>query len=155
MNEQGVRYIMVGGVATNLHGFQRVTDDIDIWLEDTPENRVRLRKAFKEDGLGDFATLETLQFVPGWTDFTLNNGMRLDIMTSLKGLENETFEDCYKYASVADIDGVSVPFLHINHLLQAKKAANRPKDRYDIDELEKIKNILEEDSAFYGEPPAE
>jgi hypothetical protein len=29
---QKVRYIMVGGYATNLHGYQRYTADIDIWM---------------------------------------------------------------------------------------------------------------------------
>lgn len=27
-----VKYIMVGGYATNLHGYQRFTGDIDIWI---------------------------------------------------------------------------------------------------------------------------
>ena len=36
-----VRYIMVGGFATNLHGFSRITADADIWLEDNLENRKR------------------------------------------------------------------------------------------------------------------
>jgi predicted nucleotidyltransferase len=43
-----VDFIMIGGVATNLHGFQRTTDDIDIWIKDSLENRKNLRKAFKE-----------------------------------------------------------------------------------------------------------
>ena len=34
-NQFNLRYIMIGGVATNLHGYQRTTADIDIWLEDT------------------------------------------------------------------------------------------------------------------------
>lgn len=47
LNEAGILYIMIGGVATNLHGFQRMTDDIDIWIKDTPENRSSFRKAIK------------------------------------------------------------------------------------------------------------
>lgn len=39
LNKYHVKYIMVGGVATNLNGYQRMTDDIDVWLEDTIENR--------------------------------------------------------------------------------------------------------------------
>jgi len=73
-----VRYIMVGGYATNLHGYQRYTGDIDIWIADTLENRRHLREAFAESGMGDYYMLETIQFVPGWTDFRLNNGLRLD-----------------------------------------------------------------------------
>lgn len=43
-----VRYIMIGGFAINLHGYSRTTKDIDIWIEDTLENRKKLRQALKE-----------------------------------------------------------------------------------------------------------
>ncbi len=36
--EHGVSYIMVGGVATNLHGYNRSTRDADFYFEDTPDN---------------------------------------------------------------------------------------------------------------------
>lgn len=36
LNKNNVRYLMVGGFATNLHGFQRYTGDVDLYLEDTP-----------------------------------------------------------------------------------------------------------------------
>ena len=45
LNNNNVRYIMVGGFATRFHGFDRSTDDLDLWLEDTVENRRRLRAA--------------------------------------------------------------------------------------------------------------
>jgi hypothetical protein len=48
LNINEVRYIMVGGVATNFNGYQRSTDDIDIWLEETVEKRRRFRIAFRE-----------------------------------------------------------------------------------------------------------
>ncbi|TDW97173.1 hypothetical protein [Dinghuibacter silviterrae] len=136
-----VRYIMVGGYATNLHGFSRYTGDLDIWIEDNAENRQRLRQAFIECGMGDYYMLETMQFVPGWTDFRLMNGLRLDILVDMKGLEGYNFEECLQMASIADIDGVQVPFLHINQLIANKKAVNRPKDQVDVIELEKIQKI--------------
>jgi hypothetical protein len=70
--------------------------------------------------------------------------MRLDIMVSMKGLEEYSFEDCYKLAYKATIFDVEVPFLHINHLLANKKAVNRPKDQLDVKELERIKEITRE-----------
>lgn len=74
LNEQAVKYIMVGGIAINLNGYQRTTDDIDVWFEDSIENRNKLRIAFRNYGMGDFFMLETMQIVPGWTSFNLNNG---------------------------------------------------------------------------------
>ena len=145
LNEFDVKYIMVGGVATNLNGYQRTTDDIDIWIKDTLENRQNFRQAFKKYSDIDYFMLDEMQIVPGWTFFNLNNGVRLDIMIDVKGLENYSFEQCLKMSSHADIDGVIVPFLHINHLIESKKAANRPKDQIDVIYLEKIKQLLDEE----------
>ena len=49
-------------------------------------------------------------------------------------------------ASIADLDGLLIPFLHINQLILNKKAVDRPKDQIDVLELEKIKKIREENS---------
>lgn len=136
-----VKYIMVGGVATNLHGYQRTTEDIDIWIDDAIENRTNFRLALKKYSGTDYFMIERMQFVAGWTNFNLNNGMRLDVMTHLKGLEEFSFDDCFALASIAEINGVAVPFLHINHLIESKKAANRPKDQLDVIYLEKIKQL--------------
>lgn len=144
LNENGVRYIMVGGFATRFHGFNRSTDDLDMWLEDTLINRQHLRKAFSELGYGDFISLETMQFVPGWTSFYIGGGIELDIMTNMKGLENLSFNECLEMASIADLENTQVPFLHINHLIANKKIVNRPKDQVDVIELEKIRKIREE-----------
>jgi hypothetical protein len=85
-----------------------------------------------------------MQFVPGWTNFYIGGGIELDIMTSMKGLENISFSECLGLASIADLEGVEVPFLHINHLIENKKIVNRPKDQVDVIELEKIRKIREE-----------
>ena len=141
-----VKYIMVGGYAINLHGYQRYTGDMDILLDDNLENRQKLRMAFKDYGMGDFEMMERLQFVPGWTNFHLNNGLRVDIMTEMKGLEAISFDECLELASIAEIENVSIPFLHINHLIANKKAVDRPKDQVDVIYLEKIKKLREEEN---------
>lgn len=138
---------MVGGFAVNLQGFNRATEDSDLWLKDEIQNRKNFRNAFNELGYGDYPSFETIQFVPGWTEFYIANGLILDIMTSMKGLEHLSFDDCLKEASIADLNDVKVPFLHINHLIANKKAVNRPKDQIDVIELERIKKILEEDAS--------
>lgn len=145
LRNNNVKFIMVGGYATNIQGYQRFTGDLDMWIEDTDENRDKLIDAFIEADMGNFPMLKTLQFVPGWTDFSLNNGLRLDIMTTMKGLEEYTFEYSLSIATIATIENIEVPFLHINQLIQNKKAVNRPKDQIDVIELERIKKIREEE----------
>ncbi len=90
------------------------TEDIDLWIEDTKANKEVLRNVFREYGMGDFKTLPDMQFIPGWTYFHLDNGLRLDIMTSVKGLENSNFDSLLKSASIATIYGVDIPFLNLN-----------------------------------------
>ena len=139
LHQNDVRYIMIGGFAINLHGYSRATKDIDIWIEDTLNNRKKLRTALKEQGSGDYEPIERMQFIPGWTDFQLNMGFKLDVMVDVKGLDDIGFEECFKYAIVAEIENVPIRFLHYNHLITCKKAAGRPRDLLDIEELEKIR----------------
>ena len=133
-----VNYLTIGGFAVNIYGYGRNTGDIDIFIEDSIENRENLRVALKQSGIGDFENMDTIQFVPGWTDITLNFNLRLDIMTSVKGLENTTFEKLLEKAYIIEINDIPVYFIDYESLIIAKKAANRPKDILDIEELEKI-----------------
>ncbi|WP_426095020.1 nucleotidyltransferase [Flavobacterium sp. DSR2-3-3] len=140
LSENNVNYLTIGGFAVNIYGYGRNTGDIDIFIEDTIANRENLRNAIKQMGLGDFESIKTMQFIPGCTDFTLNINFRLDIMTSVKGLENKPFVVLLEKANIIDIDGIPVFFIDYDNLIIAKKAANRLKDQLDIEELEKLNN---------------
>jgi hypothetical protein len=140
-----VKYLTIGGFAVSIYGYGRNTGDIDIYIEDSIENRENLRVALKQLGIGDFENIKTMQFIPGWTDITLNFNLRLDIMTSVKGLEDTTFEQLLEKAYIKEISGVPIYFLDYENLIKAKKAANREKDLLDIAELEKINKISDED----------
>jgi len=142
LNKYKVKYIMVGGFAVNLYGYTRATNDIDLLLKDDSENRKNLGDAFSRLGY-DNISFDNLEFVPVWTNFYIGTGIQLDIMTSLKGVDIP-FDECLQIAPVAEIEGVLVPFLHINHLIANKKTVNRPKDQIDVIELEKIRDILVE-----------
>jgi len=141
LQQNQVRFIMIGGFATNLHGYQRFTGDMDIWIEDTCVNRKNLRKTFFDYGLGDIELLERMSFIAGWTNFHLKNGLQLDIVTDMKGLEKFGFDECYSLAAIAEIDDVQIPFLHINHLILNKKEVGREKDLLDVIYLERIKKL--------------
>jgi hypothetical protein len=71
-DENNVRYLTIGGLAVNIYGYTRNTGDIDVLIEDTLENRKNLRIAFSRIGIGDFLQIETMQFVAGFTDFTIS-----------------------------------------------------------------------------------
>ena len=74
----------------------------------------------------------------------LNNGLKLDIIIYIKGLEGYSFDECCQMATIAEIENVPVPFFHFSQLIANKKAVNRPKDQIDVTELEKIKRLCKE-----------
>ncbi len=65
LQRQGVKYIMIGGVATNLYGYPRTTDDNNVWIGDTLENRQKSRAALLAYSTIDYFMPDTLQIVPG------------------------------------------------------------------------------------------
>ncbi|MBK7882832.1 MAG: hypothetical protein IPJ81_02590 [Chitinophagaceae bacterium] len=138
-----VKYLMVGDMATHIHGFKRFEGILHIWIKDEIQNRKNLGSAMKIFGYEDLSW-EEMQFIPGWTNFYISNGIVLDILISMKGLEGLSFDECHRFATIAEIENVKIPFLHINHLIANKKAVNRPKDQIDVIELEKIKILRKE-----------
>ena len=84
-----------------------------------------------------------MQFIPGWTDFTLDFGLRLDVMTSIKGLEDKSFDSLLSDATILMIGDTPVNFIDYKNLIIAKKATNRLKDQLDIEELGKLNDNID------------
>ena len=145
LSDNDVEYIIIGNYAVSLYGsINRITPALDIWIDDTKKNRAKLCKAFADCGIGDYLMLETMEIIPGFANFYLKNGLRIDLFVNMKGIEKFTFNECLQLATIADIENIQVPFLHINHLVANKKAVNRPKDQLDVIELEKIIQLRKE-----------
>jgi hypothetical protein len=134
LNNNSVEYILVGGYAVILHGYRRVTGDMDIWVNRTKENYSRLTKAFDEFGLPVFDMTEK-KFLDADTADVFSFGrppVSIDILTKLKGVE---FDDASSQAMQFDENGLVIRFIHLNNLIEAKKAAGRHKDLDDIEKL--------------------
>ena len=139
--ENKVQYILIGGFTTNLHGFNRITADLDLWIKDSTENRKNLRRTLSELGIGDFEGIETMDLIPDWSSIFLSSGFELDIMTYIKGCDKNSFDECYEKTDTAILYDIPIKFLNLNQLIKAKKALAREKDLIDIIELEKIKKL--------------
>jgi len=128
-------YILVGGYATILHGYNRTTGDLDIWVNQTEENYNRLVKAYLRFKMPLFdMTKERFLFDNSLDVFTFGRPpVCIDIITKLKGLSfSETFDNA---VSRQISDTISVRLIHLNDLVRAKKSSNRPKDQDDIQHL--------------------
>lgn len=133
LNENNVRYLVVGGYAVALHGCPRYTNDMDIWVKISPANAGRIIRALEDFGFGSLS-LERDDFLE--QDQIVQLGYapeRIDIITSLDGVE---FEECYKSRVIADIDGLPVNFINLQHLKENKRATGRTQDLADAENLE-------------------
>jgi len=134
LNENNVEYILVGGYAVILHGYRRVTGDLDIWVNRTKENYSNLVKAFSQFGLPVFdMTEDKFMDVDAADVFSFGKApVSIDILTKLKGVE---FKEAFFHAIQFDENGLMIRFIHLNNLIEAKKAAGRYKDLDDIEKL--------------------
>lgn len=133
-NDNQVEYILVGGFAVILHGYQRVTGDMDVWVNRTEDNYRKIERAFRQFGMPVFdMTLDAFLNHPTLDVFRFGRRPNaIDLMVKVKGLH---FEDCIDLAPWFEDEGLKVRVLHINHLKQAKKEAGRFKDFDDLEHL--------------------
>jgi hypothetical protein len=134
LNDHKVEYMLVGGYAVILHGYRRVTGDMDIWVNRTKENYSKLTKAFSQFGLSVFdMTEEKFLDVESADVFSFGRPpVSIDILTRLKGVD---FDNAFFQAMQFNENGLIIRFIHLNNLIEAKKASGRYKDLDDIEKL--------------------
>lgn len=139
LNEEKVRYILVGGMAVNYHGFSRSTGDIDIWLDDSEQNRDRFVKALSRYGVTGSDVFMSAPFVAGYTEVMLDNGIHIDLMSDLQFFKKENFNDCFQKAEAFFLtENLEMKVLHLNTLIEEKERSSRPKDAMDAETLKKL-----------------
>ena len=132
LNDHDVRYLVVGGYAVALHGYPRYTKDIDIWIESSQDNAVKLLKGLEEFGFGSVG-LKVEDFLE--LDQVVQLGYppnRIDLLTSLVGVD---FESCFGSKLTVSIEGLEVNFIDIENLKKNKKASGRLQDLADVENL--------------------
>ena len=85
LNNNQVRYILVGGYSVILHGYSRTTGDMDLWVERTKENYLKIKDAFEEFGMPVFdMTEENFLHHPNCDVFTFGiPPVAIDLMIGL------------------------------------------------------------------------
>lgn len=136
----GVDYVVIGGVAAQVHGHRRTTMDLDLAPDPAPENLRRLSTALDEldarpldptlEG-GDLSVIdpERLTVAPIVPPLTTRHG-QVHILKQPKGARD--FEQLRDSALVVEVDDVEVRIVSLDDLIRMKKAAGRPQDLDDI-----------------------
>lgn len=139
----GVEYVIVGGVAANLHGALRTTLDLDIVYARTPENMARLAAA-----LAPYHPY--LRGAPKGLPFTLDaatiaRGLNFTLVTTLGDLDllgevtgGGGFGELAATAEWVRLDDLECRLVSLPTLIRLKRAAGRGKDREALAELEAL-----------------
>ena len=141
--------MIVGGLAMQMHGYMRMTYDINLVLAMNDENLTRFIEVAKRLGLAPIIpvpidALKNAQQIDAWHR---EKGMRAfalrgpDLTASVVDVlvRPEIAYDRLAAAAVeGELAGRRIKIASIEHLLEMKRAANRPKDQLDIAALEKI-----------------
>lgn len=156
LNEAGVRYLIVGGLAVNAHGFARMTRDVDIVLSLVPENAANGLNALlaigyqlaipeSPEAFADAAQRElwrkekNMIVLKLWSDH--HRRTPVDIFV----YEPFSFDEEFARAMHHEIaPGLQAPIVSLPALLAMKRIAGRPSDLEDIRELERCERLRHE-----------
>lgn len=133
--EEGVRYLIFGGVAMNLHGLPRFTEDLDVFIAPTRENveavKRALRRVYDDPNIEEISPDELVGEYPAVQYVPPDGTFHIDILTRLG--EAFRFEDLEPDETT--LDGVKVKLVSPRTLFRMKRDTVRPKDRVDADGL--------------------
>jgi hypothetical protein len=150
LSEGQVQYVLVGGLAVQLHGYMRSTFDIDLVLAMNDGNLVRFINVAKQlglspsipvpiDSLRNVAQIEQWYREKGMLAFALREPQTGGGVVDVLVRPVVQFEQLHQNAVVGELFSQQVMIASIDDLLTMKRHANRDKDKLDIAALEKIK----------------
>ena len=156
LETEGVRYLVVGGLAMVLYGAPRFTADVDLMVDLSPQNLTRLKNALEKLGLEPSAPMKFEQFEnpdvreSWWRDrnmralnFANPNAPAESVDILIKNPMD--FDGAFERKTVFEINGVEVYVISRQDLLKLKQLSGREKDLADI---ETLRELYGEDEAF-------
>ena len=141
LNCYNVEYLVVGGHAVNYHGYLRATLDMDIWINKTDENLVKLFNALLQLGYEEENCKGAIKnFV---NNHIIKIPKRNDIIDMLDSyIIKADFDKAYQKRESALIDDIEMKVIGFDDLINCKLKTNRDKDLIDVQELKKINELL-------------
>jgi len=151
LNEAQVKYLVVGGLAVNAHGFIRLTRDIDLVLALEPANAAKGLDTLLAIGYHMAIPAKPEEFADAETREHWRRTKEMIVLKLWSDKHQRTPVDIFVYepfdfaaesetASALEIcPGLRAPVVSLETLLQMKRVAGRPQDLIDIEELQRMR----------------
>jgi Nucleotidyl transferase of unknown function (DUF2204) len=133
LNDVGARYVLIGGFAVIAHGAGRFTKDIDVLVDDAPENVAVVKRALSvlaDNAAADVADTDVREF----TVVRVVDEVTVDLMGRACGLD---YAAIVADAETKTIHDVNVPIASPATLIRTKQT-HRPQDAIDREFLEGV-----------------
>jgi predicted nucleotidyltransferase len=149
LTDNGVRFVLIGGLAMVAHGSAHITRDIDVGYARDLQNLAALVQALEplRPRLRDFPP--ELPFV--WDIATIRASANqtfetsvgdVDLLGDIPGIDS--FEGLWNRAVDTELFGIPIKVASIDDLVAMKQAADRTKDRLHLLELQALKKLSQD-----------
>ncbi len=149
LEDAGVDYVLVGGLAVALHGYRRVTMDVDVVLALDDDNLRRFIAGAKAAGLQpvipvDIDSLARPELLDRWyrekgmLAFGLRKPEGTATIIDVLIRPVVPYEELRRDAVSVAVGPLNIPVASIDHLIAMKTGTGRSKDKVDIEELRKL-----------------
>jgi hypothetical protein len=140
--QNNLRYLCIGGYAVNYYGYHRATDDMDIWIAPTAENKISFLNTLRCMNYSESET-NAIKEEDFTTYFMCSLGSPpnvIDVLTIVH--KNISFDEAEKESVVHSISPeVILRLVPYRFLKEIKLRSTRNKDLHDIARLEEIRNL--------------
>jgi len=130
LEKKDVEYVVIGGIAINLHGFSRNTEDIDLFVNPNEDNIKKLQaslfETFKDNDIYEI-TLEELKKYPV-IRYISEESTTIDVITKL----GDRFDFSDIEYDIKIIDGIKIKFANLKTLYMLKEKTYREIDQLDL-----------------------
>jgi predicted nucleotidyltransferase len=142
LEKHQVKYLIVGGEAVIYYGHARLTGDVDLFYENSPDNVAKLYQTLLEFWKGDIPELDSSEELlePG---IILQFGAppnRLDLLNTIDGV---SFQEAWPHKTTVHIqiedNEVPVYFIGLDDLIRNKETLGRYKDLEDLKYLRRAR----------------
>lgn len=153
-----VRYLILGGMAVNLHGVPRMTGDLDLTVDLDPANIRALLAAFDEVDLKPAAPVDPQRLADPEERRRWRQEKNLAALTFQRVSEGHPylevdvlieaplgFETLYREKNRLTAGGLNVDLVSLRHLIEIKESQGRRQDIADAEALKRIEQARESD----------